>query len=116
MENLLAQKIYSAYINSDEKELDYLWKEEAPKSLIKFYPGSYNSDGSNYFLDNLRNNKIWLSSPSIFNDPFDCLINYDIKSEVKNISNNILNTLIGEVNAERLLKTDKGIQILSKME
>lgn len=81
MEDKKVQKFHNAYINADQKSLDKLWKEETPKSLIKFYSGKYEPNGSNYFWDSISNNTLWLSSPSFFNDPFDCVINANYSAE-----------------------------------
>ena len=81
MEDKIVQEFHNAYINADQKGLDRLWEEETPKSLIKFYSGKYEPNGSNYFLDSISNNTLWLSSPSFFNDPFDCMINVNYNAE-----------------------------------
>ena len=81
MEEQKVQEFHNAYINADKNGLDRLWEEETPKSLIKFYSGKYEPNGSNYFLDSISNNMLWLSSPSFFNDPFDCVINANYNAE-----------------------------------
>lgn len=106
MDRVTVLKIHEAYIKADEKELERLWCEESPRTLIKFYPGRYESDGTNYFLDNLRNSKIWLSSPLYFNDPFDCAINYDFETEAIWHSQYILKLLIGESEARKILYSE----------
>ena len=78
MEDFKIQMFHDAYIKADSTELDRLWNEEAPSSFIKFYPARYDGE-INYFLDNLRSDKLWLSSPRCFNDPFDSVINFDYR-------------------------------------
>lgn len=75
--NILSQKIHEAYITANQTELQRLWDEEVPNTLIKFFPAIYSPNGTNYFLEHLENRTIWLSSPVLFNDPFDCKYNYD---------------------------------------
>ena len=109
-------KIHEAYKKGDEKELDRLWKEDSPKTLIKFYPGKYETDGTNYFLDNLRNSKIWLSSPLLFNDPFDCVINYDYETEAIRQSQYILKCLVGESETRKILASEMAKRTLGDVE
>ena len=51
------------------------------KSLFKYYPNtvSTDTDGNkhNYSIDALQNNTVYLSSPSVFDDPYDCNICID---------------------------------------
>jgi hypothetical protein len=56
-----------------EKEIDLAYKmkyENIPKSLFK-YRGF---DDQGFYLDNIENNRLWLSKPIDFNDPFDARI------------------------------------------
>lgn len=56
-----------------EKEIDLAYKmkyENMPKSLFKYRC----FDDQGYFLDNIENNRLWLSKPIDFNDPFDARI------------------------------------------
>ena len=76
MNNILCQEIHNAYISGDDKMLQKLWDKDAPSTLIKFFPATYEPNGTNYFLDHIENEEIWLSSPLRFNDPFDCVYNY----------------------------------------
>ena len=81
---------HNAYINGAKKELDRLWEKEAPTTVIKFYPARYEVDSEqkerNYFLEHLRDKSLWLSSPSLFNDPFDSIINFDYYNEAAKVS------------------------------
>lgn len=100
------QKFHDAYIMGNQKELDRLWREEAPSTLIKFYPAKYEHNGVNYFLEHLENRTIWLSSPMMFNDPFDCVYNCDYAYEVEQIGAHVLYTLAGRDEAERIISSE----------
>ncbi len=52
--------------------------EHIPKYLFKYYAPT-----SDNILD-IKNQRIWLSHPSSFNDPFDCVIGYDDEKYEKN--------------------------------
>ena len=43
-----------------------------PQKLYKYY----SFDDKGYHLDSFKNNKIWLSNPENFNDPYDCLLSF----------------------------------------
>lgn len=94
MENYPAKLFHDAYIYDNQSELDRLWKEVAPQRLIKFFSAQYLEDDTNYALDCIMNKKLWLSSPSRFNDPFDCVANIDyafeVHKKVQMISENLL--------------------------
>lgn len=66
-------KIILEYPHLIEKKNDYL-----PKYLFKYY-----SPTSNNILD-IKNQRLWLSHPTSFNDPFDCNIGYDSEKYEKN--------------------------------
>ena len=106
MEDEKVHEFHNAYINANKEGLDRLWNEETPKSLIKFYSGKYEPDGSNYLLDSISNNTLWLSSPSLFNDPFDCVINVNYDAEAENISRHILSEHFDDEVANFLLSYD----------
>ena len=106
MEDEKVQEFHNAYINANKEGLDRLWNEETPKSLIKFYSGKYEPDGSNYLLDSISNNTLWLSSPRFFNDPFDCVINVNYDAEAENISRQFLNEHFDDEVANFLLSYD----------
>ena len=105
---------HNAYINGDDKKLDWLWCHETPKSLIKFSHGKYNSDGSNYFLEGIQGSTLWLSSPRCFNDPFDSVINFDYYAETLKLSKEILDKWVGNDSAERILQSEKGGELLER--
>lgn len=116
MDRLTVLKIHEAYVKADQKELERLWCDESPRTLIKFYPGKYEADGTNYFLDNLRSSKIWLSSPLFFNDPFDCAVNYDFETEAFRQSQCMLNLLVGESEVRKILDSEIAKTTLSNVE
>lgn len=103
MEQSNAVFFHNAYINADSTELDRLWSEVAPKTLIKFYPATYKKDGRNHFLEHLRTRSLWLSSPAMFNDPFDSVINFDCRSQVEQWSRAILNLFVDEETAQAIM-------------
>lgn len=47
----------------------------------KFY--RYRALTSEYEIDNIMNNRIWLSKPTEFNDPYDSMINIDVKQMIE---------------------------------
>ena len=51
--------------------------DHIPMSLFKFYAPTPDN-----ILD-IKNQRLWLSKPSSFNDPFDCYIGYDYKNYEK---------------------------------
>ena len=106
MEQSKAVFFHNAYINADTEELDRLWQEEAPKTFIKFYPAKYEPDGTNYFLEHLLNKTLWLSSPALFNDPFDSLINFDYRNLAEQTSKKIIASLVGNEAAQVIMATD----------
>lgn len=87
---------YSGFTNrliSNEKLLEYK-KEKLPDKLYKYY--SVTSDN---ILD-IKNKRVWLASPTSFNDPYDCSIGYkkeeyEKKQLIKYIEKN---NLIGNSN------------------
>lgn len=101
-----SERFHNAYITGNNLELDRLWKEEAPTTLIKFYPATYESDGRNYFLEHLENKTIWLSSRTMFNDPFDCVYNCDYESISTKMGIQVLRMLAGEREAEKIINSD----------
>ena len=105
---------HDAYISSNESELDRLWKQVAPKRLIKFFPAQYLPDGTNYALDCIMNQKLWMSSPKQFNDPFDCVVNVDYEYEALKISRSILEFLVGETETNEILHSSLGKETLRK--
>ena len=99
------QRFHDAYITANEQELDRLWKEESPKSFIKFYPRKYESDGKSNFLEHLENKSIWLSSPGLFNDPFDCAINVDFTKDILDILKKVIKEEFGEANVDEIINS-----------
>lgn len=114
MDEKSARMFHDAYISANEPELDRLWKQVAPKRLIKFFPAQYMSDGTNYALDCITNQKLWMSSPKQFNDPFDCVVNVDYEHEALEISRSILEFFVGETEACKMLNSHLGKEALKK--
>lgn len=115
-ENDKIKSFHNAYVNADEKELDRLWEDVAPKSLIKFFSAEYLPDGNNYSLENISNKKLWLSSPRCFNDPLDCVINVDYQKIGEAISKQIFSFFVGEIQTERIVQSDLYKQTILKNE
>lgn len=85
MKKLRDKLIIAVYGSEEEKEsvyegIGYCYQCYAPASLYKYYSDSSRS------LENIKNNKMWYSAPSEFNDVFDC----DIMVDAKNIEESIL--------------------------
>jgi hypothetical protein len=96
VEEQIIQRFHDAYIKADSKELDELWENSAPTSLVKFFPAKYTEQGVNYFCEGISKKTLWLSSPRLFNDPFDGFINYDYTSEIKAKIQTIFRPLLEE--------------------
>ena len=108
MDQDFVDRIHGAYCNADEKELDNLWKQ-APKSFIKFFSGKYSEDGENVFLNTVFEKKIWMSSPRLFNDPFDCAMNIDSCKEFDQM-------LFGTIPVSAIFDTLKDDSLFKKYE
>lgn len=80
MEKSLVKQFHKAKINNDKEQLNQLFLEKAPKTLIKFYSCV---DGSR--IASLIEDKIWLANATTFNDPFDCVMNFSFETD-KSIS------------------------------
>ena len=115
MKEVLVEKVHNAYIQADSVELDRLWYEESPKTFIKFFPANYNADGTNYFLQHIKEQTLWLASPSTFNDPFDCVVNIDYNNEVYQIAKEIVPYMMGEELAKEFLDSDVAKSGLEKI-
>ena len=99
------QKFHNAYITADKYELQRLWEEESPPSLTKFFPATYASNGTNYFLDHLENKTLWLSSPEFFNDPLDCVYNFDYYGEARQLAEAVIKDLPVDDSMKQLLNS-----------
>src|SRR5574344_248113 len=53
------------------KESFYIVKSYIPNSLFRFRPLTNIPENNEYEFNNLETNKIWLSNPNTFNDPYD---------------------------------------------
>ncbi len=70
------ENFHQLVVNCEFLKAENLFKENAPKSLIKF------QGTESYYLNSLKLNKIWFSLPTSFNDPFDCFINMGNKEDI----------------------------------
>jgi hypothetical protein len=61
----------------DNPELLNEKESYTPKSLFKFYAPTSNN------IFDIKKQRLWLSHPSMFNDPFDCHAGYDVSSYEK---------------------------------
>lgn len=109
------KKFHNAYITGNVDELDRLWNNVAPKLLIKFYAAKYMEDGTNYSLDSIKNNMIWLSSPKCFNVPLDCVFNFDYNTEAEEEALKAFSIITNEEIKERIIESDTGRLILNQM-
>lgn len=77
-ENFLS--FYYSTNPEQQKKAIILLKRHKPQYLYQYRRGMYDkTNNRNYDLDNLRNSIMRLSSPALFNDPYDCsfMINID---------------------------------------
>ena len=112
MDSIGVQKIHDAYIYGQEDELNRLWNEECPKTLIKFYPAKYLENGVNYLLKHLQEETIWLSSPSTFNDPFDCVLNVDCHKDAYRAQRTFIKRMVRDKASEEILSSNLGKLVL----
>lgn len=102
MNNEQRKSFHSAYISGDLKELETIM-QRFPSSVIKFYNGSFSGE-QNCYLDALKNQKLWLSSPYFFNDPFDCAVNVDYREVFYNVFSKKVRGFFTKDSAEEFLK------------
>lgn len=76
MEKSLVKQFHKAKIDNDKAMLDWLYLEKAPKTLIKFCSCV---DGNH--IAPLIDNRIWLANATTFNDPFDCVMNFNFETD-----------------------------------
>ena len=72
----LIQKIHKAYITCKENEIKSICSY-LPKNLLKF------SSEEDYRIKTLKSSELWVSSPTQFNDPFDCRLNINCRKFAK---------------------------------
>ena len=70
------------YFPKFKRDADYvkaleIKREHAPKKIYQF------SSFGEYSLENIASNTVWLSEPSCFNDPYDCMISFDAKEALR---------------------------------
>lgn len=118
MNNLNRKRFHDSLIADDKKILAELISGEIKNDydnphyfgLIKFVNGIYKDNGENDFLNSLKNNQLWVASPKTFNDPYDCMMNIDIKDEVMEKTKIVLQELFGDSIANELLNKTKDVQ------
>lgn len=104
MDDIMIDAIHDAYIYTDTEKLDSIWNSLHDTNLIKFYQAQYSENGENYALDGIKNKTLWLSSPFNFNDPFDCILNFDYTNEVVSVCKGISERLYGVEFTEEFLR------------
>lgn len=79
--NLIAKIISSRgnCRNADYDRFGKLYEDNAPNVLYKFCGAEYYGN-TNYALELIQNDRLWLSDPVKFNDPFDCQVFCTIES------------------------------------
>ena len=107
MERCTIQKLHDAYTMADFVELNKLWDNDAPKTLVKFFPAKYTERGTNYFLESINTTSLWLSSPRFFNDPFDGLINYDYTSDIQSIIEPLIQPTLEQYIPKKIINDEK---------
>lgn len=118
MNNLNRKRFHDSLIADDKKIFTELISGEIKNvddnphyfGLIKFVNGIYKDNGENDFLNSLKNNQLWVASPKTFNDPYDCMMNIDIKDEVLEKTKIVLQELFGDSIANELLNKTKDVQ------
>ena len=105
MNSKFREEFHVAFINNDLSLVDKMISD-IPLSVIKFFNGSYNGD-ENIYLDAVKNNSLWVSSPKLFNDPFDCVINIDFEYEAYQAFLEKLHYFFDEESADIILKKFK---------
>lgn len=69
---------YTYEINRNNKEIERQWRKAAkhrlPRKLYRYRPAE------SHDIISLKENTIWLSNPSQFNDPYDCKLEFDIEA------------------------------------
>lgn len=101
MNNSQRHSLHEAYILDDMKKVASM-VHYFPKSLIKFYNGSYVNE-NNFYLDALKKQELWLSSPYYFNDPFDCVINVNFEEIAREVFLKKVHSFFNEEAAENFL-------------
>lgn len=71
---------HKAYIQGDKQKIKEILGKEIKSlsySLVKFCNGSYCSDSSNFYLKSLKEDKLWVSRATEFNDPCEFMFSND---------------------------------------
>lgn len=98
MKTLWKKKFIDLYFNSNPKKRDIPRALELKNSNMPNFLYQYNPFDNNrhkcHLLELLKNDKMWLSNPEDFNDPFDCAITLISKQiEVENFRHRIDNII-----------------------
>lgn len=101
--------IHEAFVSENYE--NFIQIKNLPHELIKFYNGSY-SNNENRYLNTFTNNKLWLSSPNYYNDPFDCAINIDFKKNTYDHFFKWTDTLFNPKVEEVFFNNEKVIQLI----
>lgn len=107
MNNKQRKEFYDFYMSDDITNINKIIKS-FPSSLIKFCNGSYIND-QNYYLDALRKQKLWFSSPRYFNDPFDCVANINFEDVLYNNLQKTFYQICEENLADKLINLEEFI-------
>jgi len=105
MNDNLRKCFHEAYIKGDKNEMMNILKINPPYSLIKFCNTEH--------LENITNNTIWLSSPKMFNDPFDCVLNIDYEKILLDEAKRVCEPF-GKENVKKLFQSEFAREIISK--
>jgi hypothetical protein len=83
--------------------------ERIPKSLFRFRAWN------DYTLKEISENKIWLSNPRLFNDPYDCFVSADYKKVVHSLFRKFPQTKnIPEESWKEIVESDDPVLSLSR--
>jgi hypothetical protein len=74
-----------------------------PKKLYKYVSLLNDSDKK---IESFRENKMYLSSPLLFNDPYDCEFNTDISEQLKNVAQKLVKIEINKNASNRKERRD----------
>lgn len=69
------ENFFSSFIEGNLEKASQLCNQNKPETFLKFCNGSYIENNANKYLDSLKDDELWFSSPKEFNDPFDCVFN-----------------------------------------
>lgn len=105
------ESFYDSYKHGNQNKCLALLQKNMPDTILKFCSGTFNQDGSNDFLNTLKNDEVWLSNPMYFNDPFDCILNIG----EENIEKQILSFVVDQKFNEKMCEIYEQDQSLKKI-